>query len=139
MKVGVFSPNDPRPWVREENIDHMLGQERILTEALQGEGVEVTRGGEGLPKMDQIAWNTRLVMDHVKRISAQAPDALIINQGSWTFPYDSIDAVKAFEAKTGDIARVVMFSHKDTSFSGFFGENSFICIGFLKANFLSSK
>jgi len=118
MKVGVFSPNDPRPWVREENIDHMLGQERILTEALQGEGVEVIRGGEGLPKMDQIAWNTRLVRDHVKRVSAQAPDALIINQGSWTFPYDSVDAVKAFEAETGDIARVVMFSHKDPRVPG---------------------
>jgi len=114
MKVGVFSPNDPRPWVREGNIDHMIRQEGLLVEALRGAGVEVARGGEGLPKMDQIAWNTGLVREHVRRIVAGGPDALIINQGSWTFPYDSVDAVKAFEAETGDIARVVIFSHKDT-------------------------
>lgn len=118
MKVGVFSPNDPRPWVRQENIDHMLSQEGILIEALQGADIDIIRGGEGLPKMDQIAWNTRLVRDHVKRIAAEAPDALIINQGSWTFPYDSVDAVKTFEAETGDIARVIMFSHKDPKVPG---------------------
>lgn len=118
MKLGVFSPNDPRPWVRRENIDHMLRQEGLLIDALKGAGVEVVRGGEGLPKMDQIAWNTRLVRAHVKRIAVEAHDALIINQGSWTFPYDSVDAVKAFEAETGDIACVVMFSHKDPKVPG---------------------
>ncbi|RLI09334.1 hypothetical protein DRO42_04425 [Candidatus Bathyarchaeota archaeon] len=118
MKVGVFSPNDPRPWVREENIEHMLRQEKLLIDALLGAGVEVVRGGEGLPRMDQIAWNTRLVREHVKRIADESPDALIVNQGSWTFPYDSVDAVKAFMAETGDIARVVMFSHKDPKVPG---------------------
>ena len=118
MKVGVFSPNDPRPWVREENIDLMIGAERLLVDALAGAGVEVVRGGEGLPRMDQIAWNTRLVQQHVKRIAAERPAALIINQGSWTFPWDSVDAVKTFMAETDDIARVVMFSHKDPQVPG---------------------
>jgi L-fucose isomerase-like protein len=118
MKVGVFSPNDPRPWVREKNIDHMLGQEKALIEALRTAGVEVVRGGKDLPKMDQIAWNTELVRDHVRRITAESPEVFIINQGSWTFPYDSVDAVKAFEAVTDDIVRVVMFSHKDPRVPG---------------------
>jgi L-fucose isomerase-like protein len=118
MKVGVFSPNDPRPWVRKDNINHMLKQERLLVDALLGAGVDVVRGGEGLPDMDQIAWNTRLVQAHVKRIAAESPVALVINQGSWTFPWDSVDAVKSFNAETGDIARVVMFSHKDPQVPG---------------------
>jgi L-fucose isomerase-like protein len=118
VKVGVFSPNDPRPWVREENIGHMLSQEKLLVDALRGAGVEVVRGGEGLPEMDQVAWNTRLVQAHVKHIAAEHPDALIVNQGSWTFPYDSIDAVKAYMAETEDVARVVMFSHKDPKVPG---------------------
>jgi L-fucose isomerase-like protein len=118
MKVGVFSPNDPRPWVRDDNIDLMIRAERFLVDALTGTGVEVVRGGEGLPEMDQIAWNTRLVQDHVKRIAAEVPQALIINQGSWTFPWDSVDAVKTFMAETEDIARVVMFSHKDRQVPG---------------------
>ena len=118
MRVGVFSPNDPRPWVREGNIDHMIGQERLLVDFLESSGVEVARGGEGLPRMDQIAWNTRLVNDHIKRIAAEDPAALVINQGSWTFPWDSVDAVKRFMAETDDIARVLMFSHKDPSVPG---------------------
>ncbi len=118
MKVGVFSPNDPRPWVREENIDHMVSQERLLVDFLVNSGVEVVRGGEGFPKMDQIAWNTRLVNAHVKAIAAGEPEALVINQGSWTFPWDSVDAVKRFAAETGDVPRVLMFSHKDPSVPG---------------------
>jgi len=118
VRVGVFSPNDPRPWVREGNIDHMIGQERLLVDFLESSGVDVARGGEGLPRMDQIAWNTRLVNDHIKRIAAEDPAALVINQGSWTFPWDSVDAVKRFMAETDDIARVLMFSHKDPSVPG---------------------
>jgi L-fucose isomerase-like protein len=118
VKVGVFSPNDPRPWVREGNIDHMIGQERLLVDFLAGSGVEVVRGGEGLPEMDQIAWNTRLVNDHIRRIAVSKPSSLIINQGSWTFPWDSVDAVKRFMAETDDVARVLMFSHKDPSVPG---------------------
>ena len=118
MKVGVFSPNDPRPWVREENIDLMIRAEGVLVDALEGAGVEVVRGGEGLQRMDRIAWNTRLVREHVRRIADARPAALIINQGSWTFPWDSVDAVKAFMAETDDIARVVMFSHKDPQVPG---------------------
>ena len=118
MKVGVFSPNDPRPWVREDNIEHMLAQEKLLVEALSKAKIEVIRGGEGQPEADQIAWSTRLVQEHVKRIAEARPQALIINQGSWTFPWDSVDAVKRFAAETGDIARVVIFSHKDPAVPG---------------------
>ncbi len=118
MKVGVFSPNDPRPWVRKENIDFMLKQEELLVRALRGANIDVVRGGEGLPKMDQIAWNTRLVQAHIKTIVSEAPEALVINQGSWTFPWDSVDAVKNFMAETDNIARVVMFSHKDPQVPG---------------------
>lgn len=71
IRVGVFSPNDPRPWVREENIDLMLAHESSLINALEGQGVEVVRGGDGLPKMDQIAWNTRLVWEHIKKDSGR--------------------------------------------------------------------
>ena len=53
MKVGIFSPNDARPWVREENIDHMLSQEKLLMDILEKEKVIVVRGGEKHPKMDQ--------------------------------------------------------------------------------------
>jgi L-fucose isomerase-like protein len=118
MKVGVFSPNDPRPWVREGNIGLMLRAEGLLVGALKGAGVEVVRGGEGMPEMDQIAWNTRLVRQHIKRIAAERPAALIVNQGSWTFPWDSVDAVKVFMAEAGGICRVVMFSHKDPQVPG---------------------
>jgi L-fucose isomerase len=118
LKVGVFSPNDPRPWVREENIDLMIRAEDALVAALEGAGVEVVRGGEGRPRMDRIAWNTRLVQEHVRRIAAERPAALIVNQGSWTFPWDSVDAVKTYTAETGEIARVVMFSHKDPQVPG---------------------
>jgi len=96
----------------------MLEHEESLIKALQSEGVHVVRGGEGLPKMDQIAWNTSLVKKHIKRIAKERPDALILNQGSWTFPLDSVDAVTYFESETKDIARVVIFSYKDTQFPG---------------------
>ena len=118
MKVGVFSPNDPRPWVRAENLDLMLEHERSLIEVLKQNGLEVIRGGDGFPKEDQIAWNTELIRQQVARIARERPDVLIINQGSWTFPYDSVDAVKYFQQETGDIARVIMFSYKDTQVPG---------------------
>ena len=68
--------------------------------------------------MDQIAWNTKLVQEHIKHIAAAKPETLIINQGSWTFPWDSVDAVKRYAAETGDVPRVVMFSHKDPTVPG---------------------
>ena len=118
MKVGVFSPNDPRPWVRADNIDHMINQEKLLVDALRKSKVNVVRGGEGCEKMDQIAWNTKLVQEHTKRIAESKPETLIINQGSWTFPWDSVDAVKRYSTETNEIPRVVMFSHKDPSVPG---------------------
>lgn len=118
MKVGVFSSNDPRPWVRSQNIDVMLDHEGLLIKVLKKNGFQVVRGGDSLPREDQIAWNTNLIRRHIAKIAAQKPEALIINQGSWTFPYDSVDAVKYFEQETSDIARVVMFSHKHTQVPG---------------------
>ena len=118
VKVGVFSSNDPRPWVREGNIELMLKHEESLVKALKEAGVDVIHGGEGYPRMDQIAWNTRLVQEHVAKIARGKPEVLIVNEGSWTFPYDSIDAVKYFEAETGDIAKVIIFSHKDPTVPG---------------------
>jgi len=118
LKIGVFSPNDPRPWVRAENLDLMLSHERSLIMVLRKHGFEVIRGGDGFPLEDQIAWNTQLVQQHIARIAAARPDILVINQGSWTFPYDSVDAVKYFMQETGDIARVIMFSYKDTKVPG---------------------
>jgi L-fucose isomerase len=78
----------------------------------------VVRGGDGFAKEDQIAWNTELVHRHVAKIAAQKPEALIVNHGSWTLPYDSVDAVKYFEQETCDIARVVIFSYKHTQVPG---------------------
>ncbi len=118
MKVGVFSPNDPRPWVRADNLDLMLQHEASLIKALRAQGIEVIRGGDGFPREDQIAWNTALVRKHIKNIADARPEVLIINQGSWTFPYDSVDAATAFQRYSGDIARVVMFSYKDTQVPG---------------------
>jgi len=118
IKVGVFSPNDPRPWVRTLNLESMLKRESFLINALQERGVEVIRGGDGFPKEDQIAWNTDLVRKHIANIAREKPDALIINQGDWTFPYDSVDAVKAFMLETQDIARVVIFSYKEPKVPG---------------------
>lgn len=118
MNVGIFSPNDPRPWVRKDNIDHMISREKVLIETLEMEGIEVVRGGDGFPKMDQIAWNTELVMKHIRNIASTSPDALIINQGSWTFPWDSVDAVKRLSAETEEPARIIIFSHKDPAVPG---------------------
>lgn len=118
LKIGVFSPNDPRPWVRAQNLNLMLSHEQALISVLKKHGFEVIRGGDGLPQEDQIAWNTGLVQRHIAHIASHKPDVLIINQGSWTFPYDSVDAVKYFMQETDDIARVVMFSYKDTRVPG---------------------
>lgn len=118
MKVGVFSPNDPRPWVRSENLELMLDHERSLIGTLRKNGFEVVRGGDGFAQEDQIAWNTELIRRQVSNIASERPEALIINQGSWTFPYDSVDAVQWFQRETDDIARVIMFSYKDTQVPG---------------------
>lgn len=118
MKVGLFSPNDARPWVREDNIDAMISQEKLVIEALKKAKVVVIRGGENHSKMDQIAWNTKLVQEHIKHIAEARPETLIINQGGWTFPWDSVDAVKRYAAETGDVPRVIMFSHKDPTVPG---------------------
>lgn len=118
ITVGVFSPNDPRPWVRKDNLKLMLQHEASLIDALKKQNVKVIRGGDSFQLEDQIAWNTGLVRQHIKRIAKFKPDALIINQGSWTFPYDSVDAVKAFMNETEDICRVVIFSYKDTQVPG---------------------
>jgi len=118
IKVGVFSPNDPRPWVRFKNLESMLKHESSLIDALRNARVEVIRGGDSFPKENQIAWNTELVRKHIANIAKENPDALIINQGDWTFPYDSIDAINIFTQERGDIARVVIFSHKNTKVPG---------------------
>jgi len=44
FKVGVFSPNDPRPGVRSDNLEMMLTCERYLVDALRARGIEVERG-----------------------------------------------------------------------------------------------
>lgn len=118
FRIAVFSPNDPRPWVRAENLDLMLDHEARLVGELEKRGFDVVRGGEGMPREDQVAWSTALVQEQVKRLAALQPAALIVNQGSWTFPYDSIDAVKLLAKLTGDVPRVVMFSYKDTRVPG---------------------
>lgn len=116
--VGVFSPNDPRPWVRAENLELMLDHESRLVGALRSRGFDVVRGGEGLPPGDQVAWSTALVRQHVKSLVDAGACSLVVNQGSWTFPYDSIDAVKLFARLTGEVPRVIMFSYKDTRVPG---------------------
>ncbi|MBI5361303.1 MAG: hypothetical protein HZA48_12065 [Planctomycetes bacterium] len=122
ITVGVFSPNDPRPWVRSQNLDMMLRYEKFLVDALKKKGVNVIRGGEGLPKEDQLAWNTNLVRLHAQNIARANADAIIINEGSWTFPYDSRDAVAAFANALDNIdrgiARVLIYAYKDTQVPG---------------------
>lgn len=118
MKVGIFSPNDPRLWVRSQNLESMLKRESSLISALQSKGVEVTRGGDGFSREDQIAWNTELVRKHITNIAKRKPDALIINQGDWTFPFDSVDAVRTFMQETEDVVRLVIFSYKDPKVPG---------------------
>jgi L-fucose isomerase-like protein len=118
LRVGIFSPNDPRPWVRAENLQLMLDHERALVNSLTRNGYECVRGGEGLPEQDQIAWSTELVHAHAAHIAAARPAVLIVNQGSWTFPNDSVDAINYCAREMGDIPRVVMFSYKDTQVPG---------------------
>lgn len=36
IRASVFSPNDPRPWVRSENLELMLEHERLLIQAPRG-------------------------------------------------------------------------------------------------------
>lgn len=63
IKIAVFSPNDPKPWVRKKNIDLMLEHESCLIRVPRDRNVEVIRGREGESKQDQLAWNTSLVRD----------------------------------------------------------------------------
>jgi L-fucose isomerase-like protein len=125
IRVGVFSPNDNRPWVRADNLGLMLRHESLLADALKKSGVEVVRGGDGLPREDQIAWNRELVIRQARRIAEAKPDALILNQGSWTFPRDSVDAVdmcraalEAAGAGRGAASRLLLFGYKDTQVPG---------------------
>jgi L-fucose isomerase-like protein len=118
FRVGVFSPNDPRPWVRADNLDMMLEYEGHLLAALEEHGIPFVRGGDGLDREDQVAWSSDLVRRHVERIAAEDPAVLIINQGSWTFPYDSIDAVKLFGSMTGGAPRVIIWCYKETTVPG---------------------
>lgn len=121
--IGIFSPNDFREWVRVENIDLMIRHEGLLADFLRGEGYEVVRGGEGREKMDSIAWNTALVREHVGHIAGAGAGVLILNEGSWTFPYDSRDAVQYFahlkkKENPTPTPRVVIFCYKDTQVPG---------------------
>jgi len=126
IRVGVFSPNDNRAWVRSENIDLMLRHEALLVDALRRQGVEVVRGGDGFPREDQIAWNRDLVLKQASKIAQARPHALILNQGSWTFPRDSVDAVDMYEgtlrtlvAGAGEAAaRILLFGYKDPQVPG---------------------
>ena len=126
IRVGVFSPNDNRAWVRSENLDLMLRLEGLLIESLQREGIEVIRGGDGFPREDQIAWNRSLVIQQARRIAEARPHALILNQWSWTFPRDSLVAVDIYEStlrallsEAGDAAaRILLFGYKDPRVPG---------------------
>jgi len=126
IKVGVFSPNDNREWVISDNIDLMLKNEKLLIDALRNEGIEVIRGGEGFSKKDQIAWNRELVIKHSEKIAEEKPDAIILNQSSWTFPRDSIDAIDIYENKLKEIlkvnhkisSRILLYGYKDTTVPG---------------------
>jgi L-fucose isomerase-like protein len=122
-RIGIFSPNDFREWVREENIDLMIRHEGLLADFLRGEGYEVVRGGEGHDRMDSIAWNTVLVREHVEHIVEAGADVLVLNQGSWTFPYDSRDAAQYFIQlkRAGDPSfspQVLIFAYQDTQVPG---------------------
>ncbi|MDH5201308.1 MAG: hypothetical protein OEW93_10500 [Candidatus Bathyarchaeota archaeon] len=127
IRVGVFSPNDNRAWVRSSNLDLMLRHEALLIDALRRNDVEVIRGGDGFPREDQIAWNRELVLQQAKRIAEASPDALILNQGSWTFPRDSVDAVDIYEATLETLlgttassaaSRLLLFGYWDTQVPG---------------------
>ena len=126
IRVGVFSPNDNRAWVRSDNLDLMLRHESLLIDTLTKNDVEVVRGGDGLPREDQIAWNRDLVIRQARRIAEAKPDALILNQGSWTFPRDSVDAVDIYESTLQPIlegaksaaSRLLLFGYKDTQVPG---------------------
>jgi hypothetical protein len=126
IRVGVFSPNDNRAWVRSSNLDLMLRDEALLIDALRRNSVEVIRGGDGFPREDQIAWNRQLVIQQAKRIAEARPDALILNQGSWTFPRDSVDAVDVYQSTLETLlgtassagSRLLLFGYKDTQVPG---------------------
>lgn len=126
IRVGVFSPNDNRAWVRADNLDLMLRHESLLIDALRQNGVDVVRGGGGFAREDQLAWNRQLVIRQAKRIAEARPDALILNQGSWTFPRDSVDAVDVYESTLatlldvagGAASRLLLFGYKDTQVPG---------------------
>lgn len=116
IRVGIFTPNEERPWVREANQEIVLGFEQMLINQLSNAGVEVYRGGEGLPREEQTAWNTQLVRKHIKNLAKHKLDMIILNQGDWTWPYDSRDAVQMFanelEGINKGMARVLIYCYK---------------------------
>jgi L-fucose isomerase-like protein len=122
IRVGIFSPNDFRPWVRESNQKALLAGEAILVESLRAHGIEVVRGGEGLAEEDQIAWNTGLVRRQARRLAEAHLDAFIINHGDWSWPYDARDAVQIFaqsiQGKDHGVARVLIYCHKEPEVPG---------------------
>ncbi|MBA7661918.1 hypothetical protein ES703_69938 [subsurface metagenome] len=69
IKVGLFTTIDPKPWIREKNLDAMLKRETEIVKALNSKGIEVIRGGEGLSKENQLAWNDRLIHKHIENIA----------------------------------------------------------------------
>ena len=125
IKVGIITPNDPRPWVRRENTDTLLHFQQLLIDALKQKDVEVVLGGEDLPKDDQVVWNTALVKKHITKILEKQPDAIILNMGDWCWPYDSRDAVQMFanglKGINKGIARVLFFCYKAPEVPGLVG------------------
>lgn len=116
IKVGVISPNDERPWVREESDSTILKYQKMLVDALWEQDVEVIEGKENLPDDEQIIWDTRIVKKQIRHIVDADVDALIICMGDWTWPCDSRDAVQILrEYMSGlehNIARVLFFCYK---------------------------
>ena len=118
IKVGLFSTIDPKPWIREKSLDVMLKREAEIVKALNSKGVEVIRGGEGLSKENQLAWNDELTHQHIENIADKNLDALVINQLDWTLPLDSVDAVALFQKKIKDIPKVMLLCHKRPEAAG---------------------
>ena len=116
IKVGVITPNDERPWVREVSDGTILGYQDMLVDALKKEGVEVILGGEGLSQEDQVIWDTQIVKKQIRHIAEADPDALIISMGDWSWPLDSRDAVallaEALRGLEHKIARTLFFCYK---------------------------
>ena len=118
IKAGIFTPQDPREWVRKKTTREILEREKELIKRLSKKGVEVIKGGEKLPEEDQVAWNTKLVFRHIDYLVKNKIDVLIVNEAAWTFPYDTIDAIKYYGERIGKPPKVLMFSHMERSVPG---------------------